>query len=90
MLSYVDYDGGTHTSTYDQYNRLKTMGEEEVTYNDSTDKVSLNPSSINGMTLTFTGRNLSTLVSDTAAIRFDYNEQGLRTYKINSKNQTFY
>ena len=89
MTSYVDYDGGTHTFTYDQYNRLKTIGEEEVTYNDSTDKVSLNPSSISGMTLTFTGRNLSTLVSDTAAIRFDYNEQGLRTYKINSKNQTF-
>ena len=90
MTSYVDYDGGTHTFTYDTDNKLTSIDGQEVTFNISSGRMSLNPSSINGMTLTFTGRNLSTLVSDTAAIRFDYNEQGLRTYKINSKNQTFY
>ena len=85
--SYKVNGNTVHTFTYDEYNRMITFDNKTVTYNDNDGMISLTPSTIGDDTYSWQGRRLMS-ISGTKNIQFEYNEQGLRTFKRVDTGQT--
>ena len=64
-----------------------TFDNKTVTYNDNDGMISLTPSTIGDDTYSWQGRRLMS-ISGTKNIQFEYNEQGLRTFKRVDTGQT--
>lgn len=85
--SYKVNGNTVHTFTYDEYNRMITFDNKTVTHNDNDGMISLTPSTIGDDTYSWQGRRLMS-ISGTKNIQFEYNDQGLRTFKRVDTGQT--
>lgn len=85
--SYKVNGNTVHSFAYDEYNRMIIFDNKIVTYNDNDGMISLTPSTIGDDTYSWQGRRLMS-ISGTKNIQFEYNDQGLRTFKRVDTGQT--